>query len=75
MQPDYSLPLATGLKTATAEAHETAETSQGAGWLTRGELDKEEYIRFLMMLFHVYECARVRLFPRAFAANTHCLVR
>ena len=53
---DYSQPLATLLKAATATAHERAEHSQGAAWLTRGELDKEEYVRFLMMLFHVYKC-------------------
>lgn len=52
---DYAQPLAVLLKAATAEAHESAEHSQGAGWLTRGELDRDEYIRFLMMLYHVYE--------------------
>lgn len=54
---DYSQPLATLLKAATAAVHENVEHSQGAAWLTRGELDKDEYIRFLMMLFHVYKCA------------------
>lgn len=52
---DYSQPIATLLRTETAAAHEEAEHSQGAGWLTRGELDKEEYIRFLIMLHYVYE--------------------
>ena len=52
---DYAQPLAALLKTATSAAHESAEHSQGAGWLTRGELDKEEYVRVLMMLFHVYK--------------------
>jgi heme oxygenase (biliverdin-producing, ferredoxin) len=52
---DFSLPLATLLRTGTASAHEGAENTQGAGLLTRGELDKEEYVRFLMMLWHVYE--------------------
>lgn len=52
---DLSQPLATLLKTGTAGAHEKTENSQGAGWLTRGELDKDEYARFLMMLWHVYE--------------------
>lgn len=74
MQPDYSLPLATSLKTATEAAHETASTSQGAGWLTRGELDKEEYIRFLMMLYHVYECACVSTYVfRAFMQLTRAV--
>ncbi|KAI0786230.1 heme oxygenase, partial [Abortiporus biennis] len=52
---DLSLPISTLLKTGTAAAHEKAEHSQGAGWLTRGELDREEYVRFLMMLYHVYD--------------------
>ncbi|GJE99873.1 heme oxygenase [Phanerochaete sordida] len=52
---DYSLPISVLLKTETAAAHEEAEHSQGAGWLTRGELEKDEYIRFIMMLYHVYE--------------------
>lgn len=52
---DLSEPIAAILRKGTAEAHEQAEHSQGAGWLTRGELDREEYVRFLMMLYHVYE--------------------
>lgn len=51
----YAKPLATLLREGTMKAHETAENSVGAGWLLRGELDKEEYARFLMMLWHVYE--------------------
>ncbi|THH27232.1 hypothetical protein EUX98_g6962 [Antrodiella citrinella] len=57
---DTSAPLATLLRRSTASAHDEASNSQGAGWLTRGELDKEEYIRFLMMLYHIYEhCHRL----------------
>lgn len=52
---DYSSPLASLLKQATTDAHERVEHSPGAGWLARGELDKDEYIRFLMMLYHVYQ--------------------
>lgn len=52
---DWSQPISTLLKAGTATAHEKAEHSEGAGWLTRGELDREEYVRFLMMLYHVYE--------------------
>ena len=57
---DYKQPLASVLKAATAVAHESAEHSQGASWLTRGELDKDEYVRFLMMLWHVYRYACFR---------------
>ena len=51
---DLSEPIASLLRAGTAEAHEKAEHSQGAAWLTRGELDRDEYVRFLMMLYHVY---------------------
>jgi Heme oxygenase len=51
----YSKPLAALLREGTSEAHETVENSAGAGWLLRGELDKDEYARFLMMLWHIYE--------------------
>lgn len=52
---DTSLPVSTLLRQGTAAAHTTAEKSQGAAWLLGGELDRDEYIRFLMMLWHVYE--------------------
>ncbi|EIN12870.1 heme oxygenase-like protein [Punctularia strigosozonata HHB-11173 SS5] len=51
---DTSLPVSTLLRQATAAAHSTAEHSPGAGWLARGELDREEYIRFNFMLWAVY---------------------
>ena len=28
-------------------------------WLARGELDKDEYVRYLSMLWHVYECISI----------------
>ena len=43
------------LREGTHAAHERAEHSKGAQWLARGELDKQEYVRFLMMLYHVYK--------------------
>lgn len=52
---DYSLPLATLFREGTAKVHESVENSKGAGWLTRGDLDKEEYVRYLMVLYYVYE--------------------
>lgn len=52
---DFTLPLAELLRKGTAIAHEEAEKSQGAAWMVRGELDREEYVRFLMMLYHVYK--------------------
>ncbi|KAI8994201.1 hypothetical protein BD414DRAFT_506661 [Trametes punicea] len=50
-----SQPVADILRQGTAEAHERAEHSKGAQWLARGELEKEEYARFLMMLWHIYD--------------------
>lgn len=53
---DLSQPLATVLRDGTAEVHHSVSVNnQGAAWLTGGKLDKEEYIRFLMILWHVYE--------------------
>lgn len=52
---DFSQPITTILREGTADAHSAAKHSQGAGWLTRGELDRDEYVRFLMMLWHIYE--------------------
>ncbi|KAG6829510.1 hypothetical protein H0H92_004312 [Tricholoma furcatifolium] len=53
--PDYSLPLATLLREGTRKAHETVENSPGALALLSGRLPKQEYIRYLMMLWHVYD--------------------
>ena len=52
---DYSQPIAVVLREGTREAHERAEHSKGAQYLTCGGLEKTEYVRFLMMLWHVYE--------------------
>jgi len=42
------------LKTGTAKIHEEVEKSRGAGCLSNGELDREEYIRYLMVFWHIY---------------------
>lgn len=51
---DLSQPISILLRKSTAKAHEAAERSKGAEWLVKGLLDKEEYIRFLMMFWSVY---------------------
>lgn len=51
---DYSKPIALLLKTSTLRAHEVVETSSGAVKLLRGELSREEYVYFTMMLWRVY---------------------
>lgn len=52
---DLSQPLATLLREATKEAHDRANSSFGAKGLLSGQLPKDQYIQFLMMLWHVYE--------------------
>ncbi|KAF5333001.1 hypothetical protein D9758_015193 [Tetrapyrgos nigripes] len=51
---DYNLPLSEILKQSTKAAHDEVATSPEAGKLLRGELSKEQYARYLMMLWHVY---------------------
>jgi len=80
-QLDWSLPIATLLREGTAVAHEQVENSQGAVWLTRGQLDREEYIRFLMMLWLIYSTLEAGLDRHAADAalapvyNPHLLSR
>jgi heme oxygenase len=52
---DYSKPLATLLRESTVETHDQVALSNGTKRLTSGQLSREEYIRYLMMLWHVYE--------------------
>ncbi|KAJ7741265.1 hypothetical protein B0H16DRAFT_1565133 [Mycena metata] len=52
---DLSLPLSDVLREGTKKAHEEVEVSPAAAAMLRGELDKEEYARFLMMLWHIYD--------------------
>ncbi|KAF5382466.1 hypothetical protein D9615_002733 [Tricholomella constricta] len=52
---DFSLPLATLLREATHEAHELVAKSPGATTMLSGRLRREEYVRYLMMLWHIYD--------------------
>ncbi|TFK24927.1 heme oxygenase-like protein [Coprinopsis marcescibilis] len=52
---DYSRPLATLLRESTHEAHDAVATSKGAKLLLSGTLAREEYVRYLMMLWHIYD--------------------
>ncbi|KAF8903101.1 hypothetical protein CPB84DRAFT_799760 [Gymnopilus junonius] len=52
---DYSQPLATLLKDSTHEAHDQVAQSEGAKLLLSGQLTKEEYTRYLMILWHIYD--------------------
>lgn len=52
---DLSQPISKILREGTTDAHRAIENSQGAAWFSRGELDRSEYLRLLMMLWHVYD--------------------
>ena len=51
---DMTQPAGSILKTGTAKLHDEIGKSEGARHLTKGELDREEYVRYLMMFWHVY---------------------
>ena len=53
---DMTQPASSILKAGTAEIHEEIGNSEGVSYLAKGELDREEYIRCLMMFWHIYEC-------------------
>jgi len=48
--------IATLLRVGTSRAHVQAEHSEGAKAMLKGELDLEEYIRWLAILYRVYRC-------------------
>ncbi|KAJ7069542.1 hypothetical protein C8F01DRAFT_1326492 [Mycena amicta] len=52
---DLSQPLSDVLREGTKKAHEEAQVSPAASAMLKGELDKEEYVRFLMMLWYIYD--------------------
>ncbi|KAG6856243.1 hypothetical protein H0H87_006176 [Tephrocybe sp. NHM501043] len=56
-----NLPLSTLLKECTREAHERIGSSPGAVALVRGGLQKKEYIKYLMVLWHVYDALETSL--------------
>ena len=52
---DYSKPLASLLRDSTHGVHDSVATGEGAKLLLNGSLSRKEYVRYLMMLWHVYE--------------------
>lgn len=58
---DFSGPMSEILRECTKEAHTKVEASAGAAALLAGEVSKEEYVRFLMMLWHVYAALELGL--------------
>ena len=54
MDVNFTLPMATVIRDGTAKVHDDAQRNPGAFWLVKGALDKNQYIRLLMALWHVY---------------------
>ncbi|KAL1407524.1 hypothetical protein Q8F55_006957 [Vanrija albida] len=52
---DFSAPVSELLRKGTQRAHVAAEHSAGATALTNGELELQEYIRWLAILWRVYD--------------------
>lgn len=52
---DYSKPVSTLLKEGTMEAHKDVEQSAAAAALLSGRLEKGEYVRYLMVLYEIYD--------------------
>ncbi|CAE6478523.1 unnamed protein product [Rhizoctonia solani] len=51
---DYGQNISTLLRTSTKRAHDSVHHSELAGKLVRGELPKDEYLYFMMILWKVY---------------------
>lgn len=52
---DFSRPVSELLRKGTQRAHTSAENSGGAVALTNGQLELKEYVRWLGLLWRVYE--------------------
>ncbi len=52
---DFDRPVSELLRKGTQRAHTNAENSDGATALTAGKLEKREYVRWLGILWRVYE--------------------
>lgn len=52
---DWTRPVSELLRMGTQRAHVAAEHSDGAVALTNGQLELQEYIRWLVLLWRVYE--------------------
>ena len=55
---DMTQPASLLLRAGTIKIHDEISKSKTATYLTKGELDREEYIRYLMMLWHIYKYVR-----------------
>lgn len=58
---DWNEEIASLLRSGTSRAHMKAEHSAGAAALVKGELDLQEYIRWLAILWRVYDALELGL--------------
>jgi heme oxygenase len=52
---NLSIPLSTLLKAYTQDAHKHVKNLPAASLLIKGELSRDDYVRYLMVLWHVYK--------------------
>jgi heme oxygenase (biliverdin-producing, ferredoxin) len=57
---DLNQPASSVLRAGTVKIHDEINKSKAATYLTNGELDREDYVRYLMMLWRTYKYS----FPR-----------
>jgi len=58
---DFSLSAGTLLRVGLKSVHDSIAQSESAVQLVRGELHKDEYVRYLMMLWHLYSSLEIGL--------------
>ena len=72
LKVDMTQPASSILRAGTLKIHNEISKSKTAIHLTKGELSREEYVRYLMILWHIYKYARfLHLFLTA-RALTSC---
>ena len=52
---DMTQPASSILRAGTINIHDEISKSETAEYLTKGQLDREDYVRYLMMLWHIYK--------------------
>ncbi|KZO92718.1 heme oxygenase-like protein [Calocera viscosa TUFC12733] len=63
---DWTRPVSELLRTGTKRAHEDVEHSPGAARLAKGELSKEEYARWCVALWCVYDALETALSEQSY---------
>ncbi|KAF9783502.1 hypothetical protein BJ322DRAFT_1157114 [Thelephora terrestris] len=63
---DMTQPASSILRAGTIKMHDEISKSETATYLTKGELDREDYIWYLMMLWHIYKALEAGLAANAY---------